>query len=268
MRALDPHLAGVPVLVRGEPGTGRGTLLRYQHYFGGTGDGAFAHIPCNGETAVAEIERVLFDLGRTHPRLPSLTVWLEEVGALSARAQRQFATWLDAGPPPGVRTPTLRWLASLDANGPALDTRLAHALATIEIRLPALRERSERIEPIAASIAAAWAHARRETPRGFSPEALAFLREYPWPGNLRELEAVVEQSLAATARTPLGIDDLLLEGIPLAPIDAASVGTLLSEDDAEAAPQSAPASGLRTWWISALASRRSPGSSSRIRGGG
>ena len=143
-----------------------------------------------------------------------------------------------------MRAPTLRWLASLDANAPALDTQLARALATIEIRLPALRERSEQIEPIAASIAAAWARARREAPRGFSPEALAFLREYPWPGNLRELEAVVEQSLAATARDPIGIDDLLLEGAALAPLDAATVGTLLSDGETEDAPQSAPPRGL------------------------
>jgi len=236
LRALDPHLADVPVLVRGEPGTGRGTLLRYLHYFGGTGDGALAHIPCSAGTEVGEIERVLFDVGRTHPRLPSLSVWLDEVGALAPRAQRQLATWLASGPPPGVRTQTVRWLASVDANGPVLDTRLAGALATIEIRLPALRERSERIEPIAASLAAAWAHARREAPRGFSPEALAFLREYPWPGNLRELEAVIEQSLAGTARAPLGIDDLLLEGAPLAPIDAAAVGTLLTDEAETAAP--------------------------------
>jgi DNA-binding NtrC family response regulator len=232
LRALDPHLASVPVLVRGEPGTGRGTLLRYLHYFGGTGDGALAHIPCSAETEFDEIERVLFELGRTHQRVPSLSVWFEEIGALAPRAQRELAIWLASGPPPGVRTPTLRWLASLDASGRALDEQLARALAPIEIRLPALRDRSERIEPIAASIAAAWAYARREAPRGFSAEALAFLREYPWPGNLRELEAVVQQSLAGTARAPLGIDDLLLDGVALAPIDAGAVGTLLAEDDA------------------------------------
>src|SRR5262249_61337336 len=58
---------------------------------------------------------------------------------------------------------------------------------------------------------------------------------YPWPGNLRELEAVVEQSLASTAGDPLGIDDLVLEGFALAPIDASIVGTLLP-DGAEDAP--------------------------------
>jgi DNA-binding NtrC family response regulator len=244
LRALDPRLAGVPVLVCGEPGTGRGALVRYLHHFGGTGEGALAHMPCSAETEVAQIERALVDIGRAKPRLPSLCVWLDEIGALAPHAQRELAAWLDAGPPPGVRAPMLRWIATLDANAPALATPLARALATIEIRLPALRERSDRIEAIASNIATSWARARRETPRGFSADALAFLREYPWPGNLRELEAVVEQSLAATARDPIGIDDLLLEGAARAPIDAAAIGTLLPDDEEEVAPWSAPAPDL------------------------
>jgi DNA-binding NtrC family response regulator len=240
LRALDPHLTGVPVLVRGEPGTGRGTLVRYLHYFGGTAEGALAHIACRADTEVDEIESVLFDLGRAHPRLAGLSIWLEEVGSLTPRAQRELAIWLGSGPPPGVRTTALRWLATLDDNAPALDPLLARALGTIDVHLPPLRERSDRIEAIAAAMAAAWARSRREAPRSFGADALAFLREYPWPGNLRELEAVVEQSLAATARDPLGIDDLVLEGVALAPLDASSVGTLLPDAEAETAAEEPP----------------------------
>lgn len=235
LRALDPRLADVPVLVRGEPGTGRGTLVRYLHHFGGTADGALAHIPCTADTGVREIETALFALGRAHPRVQSQSVWLDEVGALTPRAQRELATWLEGGPPPGVRTPTLRWLASFDTTGPALEAPLARALGTIEIRLPPLRERGDRTLLIAEEVAAAWARARREAPRRFDANARAFLREYPWPGNLRELEAVVEQTLAATARDPLGIDDLVLEGSALAPLDASAVGTLLPDGEEEAA---------------------------------
>ncbi|HKA14755.1 MAG TPA: histidine kinase dimerization/phospho-acceptor domain-containing protein [Myxococcota bacterium] len=235
LRALDPRLAGVSVLVRGEPGTGRGTLVRYLHHFGGTADGALAHVACTADTGLHEIESALFALGRAHPRIASQSVWLEDVSALLPRVQRELAIWLEAGPPPGVRATTLRWLATVDANGPALDPQLARALGTIEIRLPPLRERTHRIEAIALDVASAWARTHRETPRHFDADAMAFLCEYPWPGNLRELEAVVEQSLASTARDPLGIDDLVLEGFALAPIDASIVGTLLP-DGAEDAP--------------------------------
>jgi DNA-binding NtrC family response regulator len=235
LRALDPRLADVPVLVRGEPGTGRGTLVRYLHHFGGTADGALAHIPCTADTGVREIESALFAAGRAHPRVSSQSVWLDEVGALTPRAQRELATWLEGGPPPGVRTPTLRWLATTDTTGAPLEEPLARALGTIEIRLPPLRERSDRIELIAEEVAAAWARARREAPRRFDANARAFLCEYPWPGNLRELEAVVEQTLASTARDPIGIDDLVLGGSALAPLDASSVGTLLSDGEEETA---------------------------------
>jgi DNA-binding NtrC family response regulator len=235
LRALDPRLAEVPVLVRGEPGTGRGTLVRYLHHFGGTAGGALAHIPCAADTSVREIETALIALGRVHPRVSSQSVWLDEVGALAPRAQRELATWLEGGRPRGVRTPTLRWMASTDTTGPALEAPLARALGTIEIRLPPLRERSERIERIAEDVAAAWARARRESPRRFDADARAFLCEYPWPGNLRELEAVVEQTLASTARDPISIDDLVLEGSALAPLDASAVGTLLPDGERESA---------------------------------
>ena len=86
-------------------------------------------------------------------------------------------------------------------------------------------------------MAAAWARARREAPRRFDANARAFLCEYPWPGNLRELEAVVEQTLASTARDPLGIDDLVLEGSALAPLDASAVGTLLPDGEEEEAAE-------------------------------
>jgi len=237
LRALDPRLADVPVLVRGEPGTGRGTLVRYLHHFGGTADGALAHIPCTADTGVREIESALFALGRAHPRVRSQSVWLDEIGVLTPRAQRELAIWLEGGPPPGVRTPTLRWLATLDTTGPSLEGPLARALGTIEIRLPPLRERSDRIERIAEEVAAAWARARREAPRRFDANARVFLCEYPWPGNLRELEAVVEQTLASTARDPLGIDDLVLGGSALAPLDASAVGTLLPDGEEEEAAE-------------------------------
>jgi DNA-binding NtrC family response regulator len=233
LRALDPRLADVPVLVRGESGTGRGTLVRYLHHFGGTAAGALGHIACTPETDVREIESALFALGRAHPRVQCLSVWLDEVGALAPRVQRELATWREAGPPPGVRAPTLRWLATFDTADRPLDPALALALGTIEIRLPPLRERTDRIEPIVTDLLSAWARTRREAPRRFDANALAFLYEYPWPGNLRELEAVVEQTLAGTARDPIGIDDLVLEGSALAPLDAASVGTLLAEGEEE-----------------------------------
>ena len=241
LRALDPRLAGVSLLVRGERGSGRETAIRYVHEFGGTAEGWLAHVACDPDTSVEEIARELGALGRTRPGLSSVAVWLDEPARLRARTQRELAVWLKAGAPPAARTPTLRWLASVDETGPDLDPDLSRALGTLELRLPPLRERVDEIETIASGTARAWARAHGERPRSFAPDALAVLREYPWPGNLRELEAVVEQSLASTARDPLGPDDLELDGTALAPLDAAEVGTLLRDDETE---EEAPAPAL------------------------
>jgi len=243
LRALDPRLSDVPLLVHGEPGTGRSTLIHYAHHFGGTSEGALAHVPCGPDVDLREIEEILAALGRARPRLPSLCVWLDDAARLPPRVQRALAAWLEAGPPPGVRAPTLRWLASVDATGPELDPHLERALGTIALALPPLRERPERIEAIANELLSAWARQRREAPRGLDADARAFLREYPWPGNLRELEAVLEQTLASTARDPLRADDLVLEGVPLAPIEASAVGTLLPDEPDEEPQRTAHGAG-------------------------
>ena len=71
------------------------------------------------------------------------------------------------------------------------------------------------------------------------------LEQYPWPGNLRELEAVVEQSLAASAANPLGPEDLLLDGEPFAPLDAAAFGVLVEEEPEPSVEPGQPAEGQR-----------------------
>ncbi len=231
MRALDPRLVDVPLLIRGEPGTGRAALVRYVHHFGGTADGAFAHLACGHDTEVTDIGNALAAVGRARPRLTSLTAWLDEPGRLATHVQRELAAWLDAGIPPGVNAPVLRWLTTVDSNDLPIEEALARAVGTIEIRLPALRERPGRIESLVAATTRAWAEAHREAPRHFDADAHAFLQEYPWPGNLRELEAVVEQTLASTARDPVRADDLVLEGEALAPVEASELGTLLPDDE-------------------------------------
>jgi signal transduction histidine kinase len=61
------------------------------------------------------------------------------------------------------------------------------------------------------------------------------LGEYPWPGNLRELEAVVAQSLAASASDPIEPWDLERDGEPLAPLDPEALGAeLLGPEEMEA----------------------------------
>ncbi|MBW2692606.1 MAG: hypothetical protein JRE57_08230, partial [Deltaproteobacteria bacterium] len=95
----------------------------------------------------------------------------------------------------------------------------------------------------------AWCSARQQRPRHFAEDALTVLAEYPWPHNLRELEAVVVQTLAASGAELIRADDLQYDGIAFAPLDASQVGTLIDADpgdegtpgaDARHVPPAAP----------------------------
>jgi DNA-binding NtrC family response regulator len=233
LRALDPHLAEVPVLVRGEPGTGRGTLARYLHAYGGTSEGVLVHLACGPETSAEVLAAELAAQARGPRSEQACTLWLEGPERLAPAVQRRVEGWIDYGPPPGsVRTARLRWVGTVDEReepGARLEPGLRRALAGVAIRIPPLRERLGFLPNLANNTASAWCAARGEPARRFGEDALAALEEYPWPGNLRELEAVVAQTLATGTRNPIGPEDLRLDGHPLAPLEASLVGAFDEE---------------------------------------
>ena len=87
---------------------------------------------------------------------------------------------------------------------------LFYRINVIPVRLPPLRERREDI-PLARRALPREVRARRWPSRcsGISPEALALLQRYHWPGNIRELENVIERAVALE-RTPA----ILAESLP------------------------------------------------------
>ena len=214
LRALDPHLCEVPLLVRGEPGTGRGLLAAYVHTFGGSGGGHLARIACEG-LSTEELHREIASAAAEPAAARGLSLCLEEVERLPLPAQRRLRTWVESGLPEGVAGPParVRWIATCSELGPAdpaesLDLGLAQMLAGLEVRIPPLRERPDAVEPFAADTALAWCNARGEAPRRLATDAVQALRAYPWPGNLRELEAVVTRSLATGGGEELGAGEL------------------------------------------------------------
>jgi NtrC-family two-component system response regulator AlgB len=71
---------------------------------------------------------------------------------------------------------------------------LFYRLNVIKVEIPPLRERPEDVPVLAESLLAFFGRARHHTFLGFTPEALQALRQYQWPGNLRELRNVVERA--------------------------------------------------------------------------
>ena len=85
---------------------------------------------------------------------------------------------------------------------------LYYRLNVIELRMPPLRERVEDIAPLVDAILRRQAGDHQ--PR-LSPEALKALALYAFPGNVRELENILERATALSAETTIEIDDLHLE---------------------------------------------------------
>jgi len=231
LRALNPQLKDTPLLILGEEGTGKGLLARYVHLFGGDPGSGFAHVPCEAGMSVASLRAALSDaVGGSTQRC---TIWLEGIDALPTATQRQLARWIEFGALPQLaRCRVVRWLGS-SGDEPAigsastLNPALRDALGAIPLRVPPLREQPERIAAFVRDTTVAWCSARQQRTRHFAEDALAVLTEYPWPHNLRELEAVVLQTLAASGADLIRADDLQYDGIAFAPLDATRVGTMI-----------------------------------------
>ena len=218
--ALHPRHATLPFLVRGEPGTGRRLLARYRHECGALAGGAFAEIACDalGSDAPAGLERALALAleGRATTR-PGASVLLHEISALPVALQRALADWIELAPPaPLAGARRVAWLASAPPVGSerALEPALAHAFAGLELALPPLRERLGAIPVLVETFAEAHAFALGEPPRRFTDEAIERLEGWPFPGNTRELEAVVRRTLLAVRDDPVPAGALRLAARP------------------------------------------------------
>lgn len=218
LRALDPRLADVPLLLLGETGSGRETLARYVHHFGGTAGGVFVELPCTADVTADALVGRIAGARRAPGAEHAVTLWLAQPSRLAPAVQEIVRGFVEYGLPPGtVAARRVRWIAA-DAEE-RIEPSLERALAGLTLRVPPLREQTSAIPNLVAATADHWCRARGLPTRRFAETALAVLEEYPWPGNLRELEAVIEHSLAASGNDPLGAEDLRLDGEPLAVLD-------------------------------------------------
>ena len=85
---------------------------------------------------------------------------------------------------------------------------LFYRLNVLPIHLPPLRERREDIPLLIAHFLQKFSKDLGKDVRGVTPEALAILERYHWPGNIRELENVLERAIVLGAGDMLGADAL------------------------------------------------------------
>ncbi len=90
---------------------------------------------------------------------------------------------------------------------------LLYRLRVILLSLPPLRERGDDIPLLAGALLGRAARRYGKPGLAFSPEALEKLRLYPWPGNVREMRNVLEQTVLLAAEKTVHADDIVLPDV-------------------------------------------------------
>lgn len=196
------------LLIHGESGTGKESLARLIHQRSPRSDTDFVRIDCSllteenwqagltGENVSHQNAVALVDAG---------CVFLDNIEQLPMCAQRWLHSALEANAIPvagtGQQAINARLIAACEQNleqavneGRFLDQLYFH-LNAIPVRIPALREHAEDIPELLRFYAEYFPHRDQLPYRPFAVAAQNRLRQYDWPGNLRELRNLVQRLL-------------------------------------------------------------------------
>ena len=215
-----------PVLIQGETGTGKGVLATWIHENGPRTEEPFVDLNCAGLTREF-LESELFGHERgaftgalnAKPGLLEVahrgTVFLDEIGDIDPNVQPKLLKVLEEK----------KFRRMGDVRDRFIDVRLIAAthqdlrhlietkafrgdlyfrISTVPLAIPALRERQEDIPAIAQALLKRICSDMARPKAELSSQAVARLRSYYWPGNIRELRNVLERALLFT-------DDNVLE---------------------------------------------------------
>ncbi len=221
------------VLVLGESGTGKELVARAVYHHSCRAAQPFLAINC---AAIPEtlLESELFGhekgsfTGAERKRVGKFeqchggTLFLDEIGDMTPLTQAKILRVLQdgaferVGGNASVRS-DVRIIAATSRNLEAMIAEgrfredLFYRLNTCTIRLPPLRERREDIALLVRHFLRLSAGEFDRKVTAVAPEAAAALRAFPWPGNVRQLQSIVKQSLLRVQGPVLGLDSLPAE---------------------------------------------------------
>ncbi|HEV3204539.1 MAG TPA: sigma 54-interacting transcriptional regulator [Gemmataceae bacterium] len=204
----------VTVLITGETGTGKTFLARLIHDFSNRKNERFLVVPC-GALAHNLVESELFGHSRgaftgadrakegKFAAAGKGTILLDEIDTLGLEQQAKLLRVLETGeyePIGSNRTEfcrariiaTSNWNLEEAVQQGKFRQDLYYRLHVMAFFLPPLRERKEDVRPLSQNMLQRFAAKFGKKISGINPDALAILENFPWPGNIRQLENAIQ----------------------------------------------------------------------------
>ncbi len=221
-----------PVLITGKSGTGKELVARAIHHNGKRKGGPFIALNC-GAIPETLIESELFGhekgsftgAAKTYigkfEQAQGGTIFLDEIGTMRLDLQIRLLRVLQEMKVGKIGSDHLvnldvRVIAASNENLDQLINEkkfrsdLYHRLNVFSINLPALEERMDDIPILVRHFLAKYTKKYNKNNMALSPEALAKLEGYSFPGNIRELENIIEKTVVLCEDTIIGEEELML----------------------------------------------------------
>jgi len=222
----------VTVLLTGETGTGKTYLARLMHDCSPRAKDPFLSVPC-GALPANLIESTFFGhargafTGADRSRVGKFeaagkgTILLDEIDTLNLEAQAGLLRVIETGEYEQVGSNETHHCQAriIVASNWDLETAAQHGkfrqdlyyrLNVMSFHLPPLRERVQDIAPLVRGMTARFNTKFRKNLLDISPDTMAVLESFHWPGNIRQLENVVQQAVLVSSGR-----ELLVEHLPL-----------------------------------------------------
>jgi len=227
-----PAIAASPstVLVLGETGTGKELVARTLHALSPRNQGPFIAVNC-GALPDTLLESELFGYkagaftgaGKDKPGRFALakggTIFLDEIGEISPAFQVRLLRVLQERryePLGSTRSEAADVRVIVAANKDLAEQMrqghiredLYYRVNVVRVELPPLRRRKEDIPLLVEQFVARFNRLQRKSVKGIAAEALSLLMAHDWPGNIRELENVIERAFILCGDGQIGIGHL------------------------------------------------------------
>lgn len=225
--------SSIPILITGENGTGKSLLASYIHHHSTCANGPFISVNMGsisettfesemfGHTKGAYTDAKTERVGRVE-LADQGTLFFDEIANLPLTQQAKILRLLEERSYEKLgssftKKANIRFVSATNADlGNLIAERnfrqdLLYRLNGMTLKVPALRERPADIELLAEDCLKQARERYRTPARGFSPGARAALEKYAWPGNIRELQHVVERSVLFAQQSAITERDLQLQ---------------------------------------------------------